>query len=265
MTDVPQAARVIPYDEVVRTYSLTILEEVGDWSIGDDGDLVMTKDGDFQHGDIAYNGLFRLVQMWRVCEAHLRNLFDAMHGTLAWRVSLDDKMNALGETRRAQFSPTNFLPSPEFSKALNEICDQQASAAFGAGVYAGSLMLMLSGMLLRLRDDIDAKNNWTSAGPLYNGYSVGAIIEAGANGFRHADEWAKTRIPTSQQKRSQIVIEAALSSRPPPDDSSPGGCVELLCLLSGETFDGLAKKVFEFAHELARKQRGWRNRKTRSF
>lgn len=215
----------------------------------------MTKDGDPQHGDIAYNGLFRLVQTWRVCEAHLRSLFDAMTGALAWRESLNDKMNALGEARHAQISSSSYLPSPEFGEAFNEICDQQASAAFGAGIYAGSLMLMLSGMLLRLRDDIAAKNNWTHAGPLYNGYSVGAIIEAGANGFRHADEWAKTRIQTSQQKRSQVVIAAALSGRPLPDDSSPGGCVELLRLLSGETFDGLAKKVFEFAHELARKQR----------
>jgi hypothetical protein len=258
MTDTPpqpREIRVTPYDDVVATYGLPILEEAGDWLL-EGGDLVMTKDGEPQHGDIAYSGLFRLVQMWRFCELHLRGLFDEMNSMRAWRESLNNKMNALGQAKHARFSPETYLrPDPEFVEAFNDICDQQASAAFGAGVYAGSLMLMLSGMLLRLRDDIGAKDDWTKVGPFYNGHSVGAIIEAGANGFRHADEWAKTPDPTAQQKRSQDVIAGALSGRPPSDGGSPGGCVELLQLLSDGSFRGLASSAFAFAHNLAVKAR----------
>jgi hypothetical protein len=252
----PDDPPIAPYDDVIDAYDLIILKEIGDWSLDDTGDLLLTKDGEPQHGDIAYSGLFRLVQMWRFSEPHVRRLFDAMGNTLALQRSLGDKLNEVGEARHARFSPETFLkPDPEFTNAFHDICDQQASASFGAGIYAGSLMLMLSAMLLRLRDDM-AADSWSKVGPHYNGYSLGAIIEAGANGFRHADEWAKNPHPTPQQKRSQIVIASALSSRPPLDEGSPGGCVELLRLLSGDNFEALAAHVFRFAHNLAVTARG---------
>jgi hypothetical protein len=258
MTDTPpqpHEIQVTPYDDVVATYGLTILAEAGDWSL-ERADLVMTKDGEPQHGDIAYSGLFRLVQMWRFCEPHLRGLFDEMNSMRAWQEGLNNDMNALGAAKHARFRHETYLRTdPEFAEAFNDICDQQTSATFGASVYAGSLMLMLSGMLLRLRDDIGAKDDWNKVGPFYNGHSTGAIIEAGANGFRHADEWAKTANPTVQQKRSQDVIAGALSGRPPPDEDSPGGCVELLQLLSDGSFGGLASSTFAFAHNLAVKAR----------
>ena len=52
------------FDEIVETYDLTILREPGDWTIADDGDLDPTKDGDPVLGDVAHNGLFRLVETW---------------------------------------------------------------------------------------------------------------------------------------------------------------------------------------------------------
>lgn len=240
-----------PHDEIVETYNLTILTEMGDWSLDGTGDLVTTKDGDPQHGDIAYNGLFRLVQMWRFSETHLRYLFEAVKEMQSQRRALDDDLNAVGEKAHKEIMRGHRMPSGAFGAALHDVWDRQAAAAFGAGVYAGSLILMLSTVLLRLKDDIGRKKEWTTVGPFFNGHSVGAIVEAGANGFRHADEWAKTHPPTPQQKRSQVVIEAALSGRPQPDESSPGACVELLAVLSGGTFEGLASNVFAFAHNLA--------------
>lgn len=243
-----------PYDEMVETYNLTILTEMGDWSL-DGSDLVTTKDGDPQHGDIAYNGLFRLVQMWRYSEAHLRYLFATVDEMQSQRRALDDDLNAVGEKAHEEIMRGHGLPSSAFGEAFHDVLDRQDAAAFGAGIYAGLLMLMLSTMLLRLRDDIQGKEQWTTVGPFFNGHSVGAIIEAGANGFRHADEWAKTRPPTTQQKRSQDIIEGALHGRPQPDESSPGACVELVALLSGGTFEGAASNVFAFAHHLAAEAR----------
>lgn len=242
------------YDYVVDAYGLTILQEPGDWSL-ENGGLAETKDGDFKVGDTAYNGLFRLVQTWRFSVPHLRYQFDALNKMLVLRESLDEKMNATGQERHARIMRGYLRPDPNFAAAFNDICDQQATATFGAGIYAGSLMLMLGGALLRFKDDIDAKDHWTKVGPFFNGHSAGPIIEAGANGFRHADEWAKTRVPTARQKRSQEIIRGALSDRLPPDEGSPGRCSELLQLLSGGDFEGLATNVFTFAHNLAIKVR----------
>jgi hypothetical protein len=173
--------QVRPYDDIVDTYGLTILQEAADWSL-EDGDLAMTKDGDIKVGDTAYDGLFRLVQTWRFSEAHLRYLFGTMKKMGALQEGLDERMNTIGEERMARFNPeTHLKPDPVFAAAFNDICDQQATAIFGAGIYAGSLMLMLSGALLRLRDDIGGKEDWTKAGPLFNGHSLGQIVEAGAN------------------------------------------------------------------------------------
>jgi hypothetical protein len=211
----------------------------------------MTKDGDPQHGDIAYNGLLRLVQMWRYSEPHLRYLFATVDDMLSQRSALDDALNTVGEKAHEEMMRGHGMPSSAFGEALHEVLDRQAAAAFGAGIYAGSLMLMLSTVLLRLRDDMGGKDHWSKVGPFFNGQSTGVIIEAGANGFRHADEWAKTYPPTARQKSSQDVISAALSGRPEPDEGSPGACVELLAALSGGTFEGLASNVFAFAQNLA--------------
>jgi hypothetical protein len=206
----------------------------------------MTENGDPQHGDIPDNGLFRLVQMWRYSEPHLRYLF-ATVDMLSERSALDDALDAVGETAREEVMREHGMPSSAFSEALHDVLDRQAAAIFGAGIYAGSLMLMLSTVLLRLRGDIEGKKQWTTAGPFFNGHSVEAIIEAGSNGFRHADVWAKTQPPTTQQKRSQETIEAASHGRLQPDEGSPRACVEFLAALSERTFEGLASNVFAFA------------------
>lgn len=238
------------YDDIVDAYELTLLKVGADWSI-ENGDLALTKDGDIKLGDNTYNGLFRLVQNWRFSEPHLRYLFAAMNAMLSLRERLDGTMNEIGEQRHAEMLRGHLKPNVSFGIALNNVWDQQAAAAFGAGIYAGSLMLMLSGALLRFKDDIDGKLCWANVGKLYNNQSVGTIIEAGANGFRHSDEWAKTRNPDARQKRSQSVITTALSDWPLPDEVSPGRCVELIQLLSEGVFERLASNIFAFAHALA--------------
>lgn len=249
-----QRGSVRPYDEVVDAYGLTILQAPGGWSIAEGG-LAQTKDGDFKVGDDAYSSLFRLVQTWRFSLSHVERLFDDMLAMLALRERLDDEMNRIGEARHEQMMQSSHCRGSDYGDALNDVWERQDAATVGASVYAGSVMLMLSGAVLRFKDDIGGKSVWTRVGPFFNGHSVGAVIEASANGFRHADEWAKATRPTAQQKRSQDVIKEALGELWDPDEPSPGRCVEILRLLSGGSFEGLAASVFSFAHNLANSMR----------
>jgi hypothetical protein len=239
------------YEEVVQRYNLAMLMAGGDWSF-ENGDLTMTKDGDIQHGDIAYSSLHRLVEMWRYNEPHLRYLFETANEMLARGESLRQKTNAIGQDSIDAHGRPDF---DQFAAAFNAIREDQGVATFGAATYSGCLMIVLSGALLRFKDDNDAKDEWDRTEPCFNTHSVGAIIAAAANGFRHADEWAKTRPPTKRQKASQDIINGALSGLPAPDELSPGRCAEVIHLLSGGDFERLASNVFTFAHNLACKIR----------
>jgi hypothetical protein len=241
------------YDDIVNTYGMDILTVPGDFSIVA-GDLAMTKDGDFKMGDTTYNGLFRLVQAWRYNVHHLRFLFEMMHAMSVHRRRLDDKMNRIGEERHARFSINAYLqPDPIFAEAFHAVTDERGTAEFGFGTFAGCLVMLLSGSLLRFKDDIDASaNDWTRAEPLFNGVSLGQVVVAAANGFRHDDEWAKTRPPTPKQKVSQDIIVRALQGRPAPEHRTPGRCAEVLGMLSQDgNFERLAANLFAFAHNVA--------------
>ncbi len=150
------------YDDIVNTYGLDILTVPGNFSIFA-GDLAMTKDGDFKMGDTTYNGLFKLVQARRYNVHHLRFLFEMMHVMSVHRRRLDDKMNRIGEDRHARFSMNTYLqPDPIFAEAFHAVTDDQGTAEFGFGTFAGCLVMLLSGSLLRFKDDIDASaNDWT--------------------------------------------------------------------------------------------------------
>jgi hypothetical protein len=231
-------------DEIVEAYDLTILRGPGDWTITDDGGLDLTKDGDAVRGDVAFNGLVRLVETWRYNAGHLRYLFDTMARMIAWRTALDERTNAIGPTSGKQFL--------ELAATLGAILEDQRVAEFGAITYSGCLMIVLSGGLLRLKDDLGATaNEWKTTGPLFNSRSVGSIVVASANGFRHADEWAKTQSPTKKQRASQDVLNGVLGSCPLTEGKSPGRCAEVLQLLSSGEFETLASNIFAFAHNIA--------------
>src|ERR1700687_144566 len=157
MTEMPSPGWTPPsYDHVVNTYGLEILMAPGDWSIAD-GDLAMTKDGDLKMGDTAYNGLFRLVQAWRYNAPHLRFLFEMMKSMRIRRLGLDDKMNRIGEEKHARFDiKTHMHPDPAFNQAFHAVIEEQGAADYGFATYSGCLVMLLTGSLLRFKDDIDA-------------------------------------------------------------------------------------------------------------
>jgi hypothetical protein len=94
-----------------------------------------------------------------------------------------------------------------------------------------------------------------SAKPLIEGCSIGAVLRASANNFRHNDEWRKRRgDPTDQQLQSIRILAAAL--RKPIADNGvnhPFGahvCQETLELLSQGSFDKLSANLFAFANSM---------------
>ena len=254
MGEMPSLGFVPPsYDDTVDTYELEILQAPGDWSIVD-GDLAVTKDGDIKVGDTAYNALFRLVQEVRLSTPHLRFLFNLVASLQRNRKVLDDRMDAIGEEKRQRFDIKTFLqPDPVFLDGFHATVDEMGTADYGFATYGGCVALLLAGSLLRFKDDLGAKgDDWNKAAPLFGGWSFGQVIVAAANGFRHDDEWSKTRPPTPQQKASQDVLSTSLSGRTPPKERAPGRCDEVLALLSqGRGFEGLATNLFSFAHNVA--------------
>lgn len=254
MGKVPSLDFVPPsYNDTVEAYGLEILQAPEDWSIVD-GDLALTKDLDIQVGDNAYNALFRLVQEVRLSVPHLRFLFDLVASLQAHRKELDDRIDALAEEKWLRFDIKTYLqPDPVYLDAFHATVDEMGAASYGFATYGGCVALLLAGSLLRFKDDVEAKgDDWNKAAPLFDGCSFGQVIVAAANGFRHDDEWSKTRPPTPQQKASQDILSIALQGQPRPKERVPGRCDEVLALLSqGRGFEGLAGNLFAFAHNVA--------------
>jgi hypothetical protein len=245
------------YEHVLDTYGLDILKGGADFSI-EDGDLALTKDGDIKLGDTVHSALFRLVQAWRLNAPHLRFLFEMMALMQTRRSELDDKMNELGKKQSTRFDISNYPASDaEFITSFHDVIDEQGAAEYGFATYAGCVVLLLSGSLLRFKNDIDStSDDWVKTAPLFGGYSFGQIIVAAANGFRHDDEWAKTRSSTPQQRASQEILTKALPSSLVPHERAPGRCPEVLDTLSEEKgFDRLTANLFAFAHNVALRQR----------
>lgn len=251
----PPAAASPPYDAFVERYGLHMLKEGGDLQIVD-GDLALTKDRDLMLGDKSYNALFRLAEHWRHSAPHvavLMDLLDQMAGNLCEaQRRLDDA--AVAETQRKQEAWT-FGASSEFLRAWHSHYDEEGGAVFGQEIYAGCIIMLASNALLRFWDDLDRPEGpWRNCRRQFGGRSVGEILIASANGFRHADEWVKTRPMTAQQRRSADVLTSTLGA---PDisqlePSPPGRCQEVIRLLAaGEGFDGFNKAMLGFAQDVA--------------
>lgn len=251
-----------PYDEFIQRYGLTMLEEPGDLQIVD-GDLAMTRDFDLKLGDIAYDAIYRLAEHWRHNETHVDYLFRLMALMIDRYDEAENRLNEASNIEDKRQREGVYLPrSPEFLKAWHAHYDEEGAAVFGQVTYSGCIVMLASNALERFRDDIGIKNKsddrWTQSGPKFGGHSIGEIIVASANGFRHSDEWAKTRPPTNQQAQSINVLTDALGPIQPRtvETVQPGRCQEVLSLISGgEGMSKFTEAMLGFAHEVALKVR----------
>ena len=251
----PPALVSPPYDAFVERYGLHMLKEAGALQLVD-GDLALTKDCDLMLGGKSYNALFRLAENWRHTAPHLMALMDLLdqmarnYGESQRR--LDDTDAA--EARRKQEAWT-IGASSEFLRSWHSHYDEEGALVFGQATYAGCIVMLASNALSRFCDDLDRPGEpWRKCGRQFGGRSVGEIVIASANGFRHADEWAKTRPMTAKQLKSADVLTSALGALDSSESqlSPTGRCHEVIRLLAeGEGFDGFNKTILGFAHDVA--------------
>ena len=244
------------YDEFVDRYGLALLKEPGDLQIVD-GDLALTKDLDLMIGDRSYNALFRLAEHWRHNSAHIAFLIDLLHLMVARHREADSRLEGASQRHAQQKIETGqfFSWSPDFLAAWHKHYDEEGTAISGQITYSGCVVMLASNALTRFKDDLDCPDaQWKQRGPRHGGHSAGEILIASANGFRHADEWAKTRPMKPIQLKSASILLAVLG---PPnitadEPSPPGRCQEVIKLLAGGGgFEGFTQAVFRFAHEVA--------------
>jgi hypothetical protein len=232
------------YDEVVERYGLEILKSPGDLVVKD-GDIALTKSRDLMLNNAEYSALFRLVQRWRFNAPTLQSLFDLVFTTKRRRKDLDASLNGAFVVRH-------------FDR-YHELNDEIGANELASVAYAGTVVLVLSGLLRSFKDDMDAtRDDWEKSAPLINSCSIGSILAASANNFRHNDEWAKTRPPKQNQLASIRVLAAAFQEQIAPDGAghrlSRDICAETLELLGGGSFDKLSANLFGFANNMVKRR-----------
>jgi hypothetical protein len=244
------ASRGVPeYDALVQKHGLSILMDPGDFSL-EDGRLRMTEDGDIQMGDAVYSAMFRLVQAWRFSRPHLAQVL-ALSVEMAEQRSMHDE-----ETERIAVETHNAYDPAKSAQdhfaRLRDAFEASNALELGQSLYAGCAVLLLDGILRRFCDDVSARDAWREAEPRFNGVSFGRFVIASANSFRHADEWAKTRSPTDQQRRSQDVLKRALAWSPTSNAADAFDCTKALAALSdGWDFERLESNLLTFGHNVA--------------
>jgi hypothetical protein len=136
---------------------------------------------------------------------------------------------------------------------IHNITDEIIALSISHDACAGTVLVIVNTILEGLRDDIDGEQYWSVVPPLINGYSLGQIIKAGSNNFRHYDEWTlqwvKEKNFTDQQNRSAKVIMKILGETEPRMVST-NVCGKLLVALCNGEYEKLESLVFSFAKGL---------------
>jgi len=234
------------YLDVVHAYSLDVLRGGADFVLTLSGGLATTKDGDLKLGSDKFNAMFRFVHRWRLNEPTLRRLFEAVK-------SAPDRNRQLVEALNAK--ATGLATSAIRSDVMHGLSDARSVVRLGRDAYAGTIVLVLNHLLRRFEDDVQAApGKWESVGPLVKGRSVGTIVQAAGNNFRHFEEWAATNPPTPKQLSSIQVIADVLGERIAANGAGHpfriNVCAEILDVFAG-TWEEVGRKVFAFAKALA--------------
>jgi hypothetical protein len=246
----------LPFREVVDRYGLEILQSPGDLALKN-GDLALTKSGDLMLNNAEYSAMFRLVRGWRFNAPTLLMLFARVFSVKDRRRELDARLNTVLANGAFDPKAANRLPTTESVEQFQALRDEIAANEVGASACAGAVVLVLNGLLQSFRDDMEAtRDDWDKSEPLIGGCSVGMILTASANNFRHLDEWMKTSIPKPQQLASIRVLATAFGKSIASDGAGhPFRCevsAEVLELLSGGNFESLARNFFAYANNMSK-------------
>jgi hypothetical protein len=242
-------------DDLIRCHGLTISKGGGDWHLTAEGDIGLTRDGDFPVGDQAVNGMCRLMGAWRCNDPTMRLLFGSIVQMRSARTGLEQDLDPPLRSK----TPWVLQRTPEQLAAYHAANDALMAGGIGCGSLSGSLVLLIATFLGRFRADVQATEaEWKFGLPQIGEQSIGRIVWAAANAFRHVDDWAEARHKGAfegRQKASMSVLRAALN----PNSLDILDRVEwevAMDVLSGGEFDVLTGKVLRFANDVALKVRG---------
>jgi len=127
--------------------------------------------------------------------------------------------------------------------------DEIGANEFGEAACAGTLFVILNNLLSRFKNDAQtSRDRWNEGGPFINGVSLGAVVSAAANNFRHHDEWRRSKPPTQQQLSSMNVLLETLGLGP--QLIRENICPKILKAMSGGKYDQLNRNLFEFAKSI---------------
>ncbi len=234
------------FDETLSRFGLDHLKCALDLQLTQSGDLATTRDGDLQLGSTQANALFRLVERWRHSETTIGKLFPLM-------VQAGVELKALSGARERGEAPALHVNPKAYHAATEAILE----ADLLSSTLAGAIFVILNNLLIRLKLDLNASNDeWRLATPIVQGQSFGQVVSAAAANFRHFDEWAACKTPTSKQLESMKVLGAVLGC---PVQSSQGFptmrsnvCWAVLERLFQNSIDALHQSTFAYAKSLAR-------------
>lgn len=232
------------YEAIVQKHGLSAILAGGDLQVTPSGNLAVTDDGDLKFGNDVCNAMHRLVQRWSSNSRVLDTLFDLTQVDEMRRQNAQADREAIGKA---------YFTHPSLIHKFHSLGEEVEVGEFGAAACAGAVMVVLSNLLLRYRTDLKYEKNskWESVSPQFNGCSFGEVVVAGANNFRHHDEWARTRRPSPQQKKSIVIVERALAWTPlSPAIVVPwkrNACADLIAVIGDRKFATLERNFFEFA------------------
>ncbi|MBT0571294.1 hypothetical protein KIK84_13245 [Curvibacter sp. CHRR-16] len=242
------------HEEIVTKFNVEILKSPGDLVLRN-GDIAVTKSGDLMLNNEHYSAMRRFVSAWRFNAPMLKSLFDL---TMVVSSRSQDLKRSLdqGVDYRRDPSQKPFPPGSTSFKRRFALTEEIAANMLGSESCAGAILLNLTGFLQALKDDINAgRLDWEGTAPLIHGHSVGVILVATSNYFRHWDEWRKTSPPTTRQATSMDVLNAVLHSAGLKQRNHrlmgvEGICTKILDVLSDGDFEILSERVFAFANGL---------------
>lgn len=242
------------HEEIVAKFNLEILKSPGDLVL-ENGDIALTKSGDLMLNNEHYSAMRRFVSAWRFNAPMLKSLFDL---TMVVSSRSKDLKRSLDQVADHHLDP-NQKPFPPGSTAFSRrfaLNEEIAANMLGSESCAGAILLNLTGFLQALKDDINsARLDWEGTAPLIHGHSVGVILVATSNYFRHWDEWRKTSPPTTRQATSMDVLNAVLDRAGLKKSNHrllgvEGICTKILDVLSDGDFEKLSERIFAFANSL---------------
>jgi hypothetical protein len=234
------------FDQTLARFGLESLKSGLDLQITKGGDIAVTRDGNLQLGNSRTNGMFRFIERWRQSESAIEELFGPMERAA-------EKLESLSSARENGTGPSLSRNPQEYHEATDAIVEAQLVSA----TLAGAIAVIQHNLLIRLKLDLNAsEDEWRKASPAFGGHSLGEIFSAAAANFRHYDEWASTKSPTSQQLVSMKVLCSLLNLPVHTAHGHPSirtnVCGRVLMLLSRGSIDTLHQLTVEYAKSLAK-------------